>query len=309
MRTCRHAGLKPRRGAALLLTLWCLAIVSITVVMIARMVDSDVAVERTRSRKFEARQLAFTGIAHGMNPNLRRDSELLHQKNAEGGEIAVRITSENARLNINLLLQQPGNLTLKRLFTLWGVPQDVTSMTIDSLVDWTDAGDLRQLNGAEREDLQNQTAYSIPRNRPFQSIDEMQHVRGMDIVAQFNSEWRDCFSVFSGAQTDIQDASGDVLRAAGGFSGAQVEALMEIRNGKDKLAGTPDDYQFDSLDDVIQRIGLSDARAIESLRAGFMVGGEPMRIQSTAWVGGVVYRIQTVVNRTDKPKFLDWSEL
>ena len=308
MKTRCHLLGRRQRGAALLLTLWCIAIVAATVVLTARMVDSDVEGESTRSRRFEARELALTSIAHGSNPSLKRNSALLHQRPETGGELLVRVTSENARLNINLLLRQPGRLTLKQLFQIWGMPEEEARIAIDSLIDWTDGDELRQLNGAERENLLDQRQYSRPENRDFQSVAEMRRVRGMDAVARHQPDWKEFFSVFSGEQVDIQDVSPDILRALGGFSLDQTSTLLTLRNGPDDLPGTPDDHKIETLDEIIQYLGLSEAQT-ESLRTNFQVGAEPIRIESTATLGGTRYYIATVVNRSrKKPVSLSWEE-
>jgi len=297
-----------RDGAALLLTLWCIAVVAVTVVLTARIVDSDVENETMRARRFEARELALNGIAYGINTGLKRGSDLLHQKLQDGGGLDVRVSSESARLNINRLAKENGGQTLKNLFALWGVSDDEARVAVDSLADWVDKGDLRRLNGAEREELQNQTAYSLPQNRDFQSVSEMRRVRGMDVVARHQPDWSDYFSVFSRVPLDIQDAPPEVLRVVAGLSGDQADRLAEFRNGGDGLPGTFDDRVIRSLDEVITRTGLSEAQA-EALRAGFQVGAEPTRVESTGQVGGMSFRICTVADRSlKKAARLSWEE-
>lgn len=297
-----------RRGAALLLTLWCIAMVAVTVVLTARIVDSDVENESMRTRRFEARELALSGIAHGMNPGLKRDSELFDQKFPDGGALVVRVMSESARLNINLLAKEKGERTLKDLFSLWGVPDDEARIAVDSLADWVDAGDLRRLNGAEKDELQDQTLYSLPQNRDFQSVSEMRRVRGMDSVARYNPDWSEYFSVLSRIPLDIQDAPPDALRVIAGLSGEQAETLVEFRNGGDGLPGTSDDRLIKNLEEVVTRTSLSEAQA-EALRAGFQVGAEPTRVESTGKVGGASFRICTVAERSqEKSAPLSWEE-
>lgn len=299
---------RPRRGAALLLTLWCIAVVAVTVVLTARIVESDVEGESLRSRKFEARELALTGIAHGMNPALKRGSEFFQQKLADGRELDVRVTSESARLNINQLAKEKGETTLRNLFALWGVADDEARVAVDSLADWVDEGDLRRLNGAEREDLQNQTAFSLPQDRGFQSVSEMRRVRGMDAIARYKPDWSDYFSVYSRVPLDIQDAPPDVLRVVAGLSGVQAEMLDEFRNGEDEKPGTFDDRIIQSLDEVVARLGLNEAQA-ETLRGSFQPGAEPTRIESTGRVGGTPCLIATVVDRGQKKSSrLSWEE-
>lgn len=297
-----------RKGAALLLTLWCVAILSVTIVLIARIVESDVDTESLRSRRFEARELALTGLAYGMNPSLKKDSELFHQKFPDGSSLDVRIISEGARPNINLLLKEKDRHTLKNLFRIWDVSDEDSRVAIDSLVDWTDPDSLRQLNGAEREDLLNQTKYSLPKNRDFRAVEEMKRVRGMDAVAMAQPSWKDFFSVFSSNKLDIQDAAPDILQAVAGFTREQAVDLQKWRNGADELEGTDDDHIIKKLGEVTAKLGLQEPQQA-ALEAAFQVGGEPSRIVSTARVGGSQYQISVVLDRRKAGKgYLLWEE-
>ncbi len=287
---------RSENGGALLLTLWCVAVLSLTIVLVARIVSSDVDTESMRSRRFEARELALTGLAYGMNPALKKDSELFHQKFPDGRSLDVRILSESARPNINLLLKEQDHHTLKKLFTLWEIPDLERSVAIDSLVDWTDPDSLRQLNGAERDDLLNQTKYSLPKNRDFRSVEEVERVRGMDSIERAVPGWKDYFSVYSGNKLDIQGAVPEILEVVAGLTKEQAELLQKWRNGPDGQEGTDDDYQIKNLDEVVARLGLPGT-AREALLAAFQVGGEPSRIESTARVGGAQYRITVVIDR------------
>lgn len=303
-----HSKRSSSRGAALLLTLWCVAVVSVAVVMAVRLVDFEVGNESIRSRRFEARELALTGLAHGMNSDLKRDNELLHQQFPDGNKLDVLIMSENARLNINLLLAQPDHLILKNLFEIWGIPDDERRIAIDSLADWVDEGDLRRLNGAESDDLKAQKTYSLPQNRSFKSVAEMRRVRGMDAVSRAKPNWSDFFSVHSGEKIDIQDAHPDILRAVAGMSTSQAKSLEEFRNGQDETAGTADDNYIKALEDLERRVGLNETQ-MRALQAGFQVSSEPSRIQSTAVAGGTQYKIVIVANRKEKAvSILSWEE-
>lgn len=293
------------RAAALLLTIWCVAIVSLTVVLVARIVDHDVDDESVRTKRFEARQLALTGIAHGMNPSLPRDSEFFHQRTGHC-RLEVRLTSESARLNINVLLREQGHATLKRLFSRWGIPDPEARIVIDSLADWVDEGDLRRLNGAERDQLL-KSEYSLPQNRDFISVDEMRSVRGMDVVAKHRTEWAETFTIFGDGRIDLQDAKVDVLCAAG-VSPSQAEAFVRYRNGPDGLPGTSDDRLIKSVEDLTALLGL-DAEQTGALAAKFVVGSEPSRIESVATFADVSYRISSIIDRkSPKSIRLSWEE-
>ncbi len=301
--------LRSTAAGALMITLWCVAILSITIVTVARMVDADVTTESSLARRFEARQLALTGIALGLNPRIERDDPLLNQRLADGSTLNVAITSENARLNINRLLTRRTDQTLARLFEFWEVPDRESRVIIDSLRDWTDEDELRSLNGAEREDLAGQDVYSLPLNRPFHSVEEMAKVRGMDVIDAGLPRWRENFSVYSTGRLDIQDVDPELARAIAGFTTVQADMLVELRNGSDGVPNTEDDFLIKDLAELVPRLGLSSAQG-QLLQDVFSVGGEPSRIVSTADVGGSSYRIEVVINRgaEGERNYLSWEE-
>jgi Type II secretory pathway, component PulK len=298
-----------RKGSALLLTLWCVAVLSVTVLAVARMVRRDVDIEGLEARRFEARQLALTGIALGMNPRIERWDPLLRQKLPNGAELHVRTMSEAARLNINRLLKEPEQLTLRRLFDVWRIPPEDAGVIIDSLVDWIDPDDLRMANGAERDDLLNQNRYSIPANRDFHSVAEMERVRGMDVVAAWKPDWREYFTVHGGRRVDLQDAPADILEAVGEMPRDMAEQIVELRLGADREPDTRDDMRIEDVGGFFQQLGFVGPLADGAVRR-FSVRTEPTRIESVATVGGTTYRIIAVANRTagGEGGLISWEE-
>lgn len=308
-----------RTGSALVLTLWAVAILSVMIVTLARLVDVDLEASSLASKRFEARELALTGIAYGMNPQIKRGDPLQHQRPDDGSALDVSVTSESARININSVLGDVNDETLADLFELWNVPEEFSRTAQDSLRDWIDENDIRSLNGAEREDLLGQTQYSVPENRDFISVEEMERVRGVDAIVLSQPNWAEVFSVHSEETLDVQDASSSVLQAVGGFSIEQAERLIETRNGPDGGAQTDDDLIFENLDQVASVIGLSQVQR-EALESRFGIGSEPTRVESVATVGGVSYTITVILdrggsadgesggNRGGEAKVLSWKE-
>jgi type II secretory pathway component PulK len=285
------------RGSALLLVLWCVAVLSITVLAVARIVEADVGDASLENRRFEGRELALTGVAYGLNKKIQPWDPLLNEKLQDGRTLRVRIISEAARIDINRALKERNQDTLRKLFRVWEIPDEAVSVAIDSMKDWTDADNLRSLNGAEREDLIHQTKYSLPANRDFRSVSEMEKVRGMDVIAAYKPDWADFFTVYGGRKIDLQDAPIDILRAAGGLSHDQAEAVDQVRKGADRIAQTKDDYIIKSVPDFLQKVGLSQAQS-QVMEANFSVNEGPTRIESTANVGGAKYKIVAIVPRS-----------
>lgn len=302
--------MRGNQASALLLTLWCVGILSLSIFVVVRLIEYDLDDERFESMRVEARQMALTGLALASHPQIERGNPLLRQQFPPDRTLEVTIESENARVNINRALEEPSSPLLKSIFTRWEVPDREISTIVDSLFDWVDEDDLRSLNGAEREDLENQSRYSIPQNRPFISVAEMERVRGMDLVAAQMPEWRRYFSVFSGEKLDIHDTPLDLLVAVGNLPESIATQWVEIRNGPDELAGTEDDIRLSNLTELRALLGLSETQ-LASLQQNFDVKPDPIRITSLATIGKVSYAISVVINQPEagsSPEFLSWEE-
>jgi general secretion pathway protein K len=283
-------------ASALLLVLWCVAVLSITILAVARMVQNDVDDAGLKNRRVEARELALTGIAYGMHPKIDPWDPLLNEKLPGGETLRVRVMSEAARIDINRALKEPRQATLRQLFKNWGLDTDQISIAVDSLADWTDPDDIPRLNGAERGSLEQQTQYSIPENRDFRSVTEMEKVRGMDLVAAVKPDWASYFTVYGGRRLDLQDASIDVLRAAGGLSEDQAMMIDRVRRGADGIVQTKDDFKIKNVGEFLEKVGLPELQA-QAVAARFSVGMGPTRIESTARVGGTEYKIVAIAAR------------
>jgi type II secretory pathway component PulK len=297
-------------ASALLLVLWCVGVLSITILAVARMVQSDVDDAGLKNRRLEARELALTGIAYGMHPKIDPWDPLLDGKLPGGATLKVRVMSEASRLDINRVVKERGQITLRRLLRNWGLDVDRISLVVDSLADWIDPDNLPKLNGAERDSLETQTQYSIPANRDFRSVTEMEKVRGMDIVAAAKPDWAKFFTVYGGRRLDLQDASLDVLRAAGDLSEDQAAMIDRVRRGPDGLVQTKDDFKIKNVGEFLGKVGLPELQA-QAVAARFSVGMGPTRIESTARVGGTAYRIVAIAARSSgggDSTLVQWEE-
>jgi general secretion pathway protein K len=293
-------------GSALMITLWCVAVLSITVLAVARMVQNDVEDAGRMNRNFAARELALTGVALGMHPKIEPWDPLLTQQLADGGRLRVNVMSEAARLDINRVLREKERTMLKRLFQNWGAEPLEASTAIDSLVDWVDKDELRMNNGAEKPDLERLPQYSIPANRDFRSVAEMEKVRGMDRIAALKPDWAEYFTVNGGRRIDLQDASIDVMRA-GGLSEDQAKQVELVRRGADKTHRTKDDLRIKNAQEFLRKIGLPEAQ-LQFVQANFSAGSGPTRIESRADVGGTEYRIVAVAGKGGENSLVSWDE-
>jgi general secretion pathway protein K len=297
-------------GSALLLALWCVAVLSVTVLAVAKMVLADVDDAALQNRRFEGRELALTGLAYGLHPKMEIWDPLLDQRFPDGRKLRVRVTSEGAKLDINRQLRERGQATLRRLFTNWGLTSPQISTVVDSMIDWIDPDEQPLLNGAERTQIAREPQYSPPANRDFRSVGEMEKVRGMDVVAAAKPDWARYFTIHGGRRIDLQEASIDVMRAAANLSLEQARQIDEARTGADHLPQTRDDLKIKNIGQFLESMGLPPAQRTLALTK-FAVGLGPTRIESKATVGRTDYTVSAVVARGASGgdgALLNWDE-
>ena len=207
-----------RRGAALLLVLWAIAVLSFSVLWVSNLVNSNMEGGAADAKGLRARQIALSGVALGLHPKVtREDTDLLERDIGHGERMQVRIRGEGARLNINQLLADQDRVTLQSLFMLWGLDNRQADTLIDRLIDWVDDDIGRQMNGAERAEYEALGIADAPANRPFRSVDEMGRVLGMEVLSEVHPGWRDAFTIFGDGRVDVNEASSEVLQAVTGL--------------------------------------------------------------------------------------------
>jgi len=281
-------------GAALLLVLWAIAVLSFSVLWVANLVTIDLESRASDARRLAARQLALSGVALASHPRVtREDVELLNRDFPDGGKMRVRIRGEGARFNINQLLGQPDRITLKNLFILWGLTNDEADVLIDRLIDWVDEDDNRLLHGAERADYEALGIFGAPSNRPFRSVDEMGRVLGMEVLAERYPAWREAFTIFGDGRIDVNEASADVLQVATGLTPELVEDILSWRRGGDGIEPSEDDQPFESLADLRGWLQASPLPA-ELLESRLTTESTVKRIDSVGIVDDSQVRISVV---------------
>ncbi len=299
------------RAAALLLVLWAIAILSFAVLWVADLVNLELAARSADSRGMAARQIALSGVAIGLHPQVtREDTELLNREVRPGETMRVRIRGEGARFNINRLLAQQDRMMLKNLFVLWGLDGDAADVLIDRLTDWVDDDIGRQLNGAERSEYEAAGIVGAPADRPFRSVDEMGRVLGMEELAAVKPDWRDAFTIFGDGKIDVNEAGADVLQAATGLTPEMTADVIRARLGPDGEEGTEDDLRFESIDQLNGWLTASSYPA-DQAAARLTTESTVKRIDSRGMVGDCERLISVVAESGDGSQgssYLLWEE-
>jgi type II secretory pathway component PulK len=239
------SNLKSRGGAALLLALWALFLLSAMIISWALDINSRLVVSGNASRVLDAEAMASSGadvaLAEiALRPNTAASSPNLHKQvnNQQGYD--VQMIGECGRLNLNFLTQgeDPTKLEILRQYlSLKGVELNDIDKMIDSLLDWVSPGQgIHHLNACPETDNYQ------PSHAPLTSVDDLKKVCGW---AEFTSKpgWDDDLTVVTSCTCiDVAWASRDVLRALG-LGDDRVDQFLQLRRGADGVDGTADDLQ------------------------------------------------------------------
>src|SRR6266704_1153554 len=235
--------LKSDAGAALLLALWALFLLSAMVIAWALNINSRLAVSSNANRVLEAEAMACSGADVALSREISPSSPNLHRQIGDGESYDVQITGECGRLNLNFFTQgeNPNKLRILRQYlNLKGIDLNDLDVMMDSLLDWVSQNrGLQHLNACPETD-----DYHPPHAGRLDSVEELKKICGW---AEFTSKpgWDDDFTVVgSCGAIDLAWASRDVLRALPGLSDDAVDRFLQLRRGPDGIDGTDDDFQF-----------------------------------------------------------------
>jgi type II secretory pathway component PulK len=296
------------RGSALILVFWCLLLLGMAVFAVVELVQLSVDHAAHGEVALQARALAVSGVALGLNAQLLKDDPLFLQKPAAHRQFQVKIESEGARFNLNNLLLTGHREVLVNLFTQWGVEIADANHAAASLYDWVTPGDVHSLNGAKAADYAAAGLPQRPTGAPFKSFDEVSQVMGMDLVAAKKPDWQDSFTLWSAGPLDISEAPAELIAALFGLDVSRVQYFTKMRDGRDGIPGTSDDVAIKDVPTLQSDLGLSDLQ-MKPLLDQFVFGNPTRRIESTGQADGTQVKI-SVVARVDStpPQLLLWSE-
>jgi hypothetical protein len=310
---------KLRGGAALMLALWALFLLSAMVISWALDINSRLAVSGNASRVLDAEAMASSGADLALHPLIKPDSANLHRQigNQEGYD--VQIVGECGRLNLNLLA--PGGVEnrplveiLRQYLGLKGVELNNVDTMVDSLLDSMSPPGLHRLNACpESDDYQ-------PAHAALSSVDDLKKICGW---AEFTSRpgWGDDFTLNNcGGVLDLGWASRDMLRALVQSLGVggddRVDQFLQLRRGPDGIDGTADDGQVD-MPTALRTLGFPAQQSQQSPQlTGLNLGLKNtlvFRVTSVGKSGDVTRTVQMIVSKGGaaggRPQVMSWKEL
>lgn len=293
----KHLSLTPNRqkGSALIAVFWMIAVMGMVVFAGAKALDSDTRATRALRGRTFAKRLAQMGVEVARHPAIEMDDGLLHYTSPDGGGYDVKLTTEEARLNINVLLTSGDKVLLPRLLTSWGLKPQQASGLQDALRDWVDADDKISLNGAEKRAYEKAGMVGMPFNRPFKEIEEMLMVRGMVQLNAMRPDWREWFTVHGDGRVDVNDARAELIALIANVPVERVTPLLTLRVGRDGALHTRDDNKLSSAVQVAQLLGVYQPQTVETLSNWIQFTGPIRRIECTGYYGDVRRRLVLIL--------------
>ena len=151
----------------------------------------------------------------------RRLMNAVNQKFDFGGaSIHIRIQDELGKIDLN----QTDGSTLVKLFQSVDVDPMVAEALVDKVLDWRDGSPFRRVDGAKTDEYRAAGYDYLPRNGPFQSVDELTFVMGM--TRDLYKRVEPALTVYSGRQfVDPQFATPEVLAALPSLASAHAAAV------------------------------------------------------------------------------------
>jgi general secretion pathway protein K len=289
-----------RRGAALMLSLWALFLLSAMVISWALDIDSRLTLSGHANRILEAEALACSGAEVAMHPLAKPGLPALVGGFGRDQRYEARITGEGGRLNINWLVagENPARLeVLRKYLEIKGVDLNERDQMIDTLLDWVGPNTgLHRLNAPPESDNYH------PPHTLLKQIAELKKIKGWEEFTSSN-DWDSELTLISQGPIDIKWAPRDVLLALPGVSEDRVDQFLTLRSGPDGIDGTEDDPP---VQQALLALGLVPQQL------GDLIATNPdptLRVVSVGKSGDVTRTVQMVILKNGNNIVLkSWKE-
>ena len=323
---CSASVLRHRsQGSALLLVLFAIILLTGLITATVGFVKNDVDEYGALNKEFRARQLAESGMAFGIHPQVQsEDRSLLEQQTPDGGRFRVTISSESTKLNVNALLQAGRDDLFENLFGRWGVAPKDAEAAVKGLRNYLSSPQRTQpalqTTNATQPGSQNTNVSQLgPQpasqntnvsqlGQQFAAVEEMSLVPEFGPVIEKQPDWANFFTIWGDGKIDVNLADADTIELITGVSPATADEFVKYRWGPDGKPFTLDDRVYNSMDEVRAALGMSPEQfqLVESL---ITLTSEVDRIESTGIIAGYEKTIAVVATRNTSPvRYLSWQE-
>ncbi len=205
---------KSQKGMALVIVIWILCLLSLMAGSFALTMRRENSVTSALKNNANAAAVAESGLGLAQfmlqQPDQKRrwraDGSVYQILRRDGGDMRIRIVSESGKIDINAADESQLSAVIK------AVTDDAFEQQhlINCILDWRDEDNQVRLHGAEKKQYKDAGLPYGPSNRPFQSLEELQRVLGMDEAIYTRIEpW---ITIYSGQkEVDLRVAPPEVL--------------------------------------------------------------------------------------------------
>jgi general secretion pathway protein K len=139
-------------------------------------------------------------------------------------KVRVRLSSEAGKIDLN----KANQALLEALIASVSSTAEQKSKLVGALLDWRDADDLVHSDGAEKDEYKAAGLSYQPRNKPFQTLEELQLVLGMNEALFLQLE--PLVTIYSGQSTvSVQQATKEVLQIIPDLDTSLIDTYMTAR--------------------------------------------------------------------------------
>jgi Type II secretion system (T2SS), protein K len=301
---------KHSRGAAIMLALWALFLLSALVISWALDINTRLALSGDGTRMLKAEAAACSGAEVAFNPTIKPSSPNLKGALNDGANYEARMTGEGGRLNLNWIVagENPARIgVLRQYLENKGIDLNERDTMIDSLLDWVEPNvGIHHLNAPPESD-----DYHPPHAGALVRLEELKKVAGW---ADFTATpgWDDDFTVSTmiNSGIDLRWASRDVLLALPGLTPDIVDRYLQVRQGPDGIDGTEDDGEINGTDQALSILGINKLNKQQSSLNGLVSFNVPIfRVISVGTSGKAIRTVQMVFMRNGlTPQVFSWKE-
>jgi general secretion pathway protein K len=232
VRKSSHSVVKSaKNGFALVLVLWVLSLLTIMAGSFALTMRRESTITAGIKDNAAAAAAAEAGIAYAeimlLNPDQNkrwRADGNIYQVDFGELQIRLRLISEAGKIDIN----KADLPLLQSLFAQAPIEEERQTKIIGAIMDWRDQDDLLNIDGAEKKEYRKAGLKYEPRNKPFQTVEELQMVLGMD--DRLYNWLEPVITVYSGQpQVNLKQATAKVLNLLPGVDASLIESFIASR--------------------------------------------------------------------------------
>ncbi|UOA09662.1 general secretion pathway protein GspK [Methylobacter sp. S3L5C] len=221
----------PQKGMALVLVLWILSLLTIMAGSFALSMRRESAIVAGIKNNAQASAVAESGIAMAEMMLLNTDpvkgwraDGSIYEISTADATIRVRLSSEAGKIDINKVDEK----LLNNLMINAPIDEEQQTKMVSAILDWRDEDDLVHIDGAEKQEYKDAGLNYQPGNKPFQSIEELQLVLGMNKSLFL---WLEpLITIYSGQpQVNLQVATKEVLLVMPDLDQGLVDSYVTAR--------------------------------------------------------------------------------